>query len=204
MTQETYTENSAGTGGTLYAWNDGTHTANINFVGNYVFENFKLSNDGCGGTLIIDPPVNSTEKNDSFNFDALRSPVSNVPNISGNLDHLELEHTLQPGIDQLQSLFDNAAGGQPHDLSGHAEGIQTVSVQPVHQDGIHSRCVLPGASHTRTRKTKTARWRHRSRVYLLMASVYFSGMLASMAISGGLGNVGLSPRRHVLGFPIRH
>src|SRR5207302_4677936 len=56
LTQETYTDNSAGTGGTLTV-SDGTHTANIDFAGNYQLANFKFSGDDSGGTLIIDPPV---------------------------------------------------------------------------------------------------------------------------------------------------
>ena len=146
LTTETYTENSAGTGGTL-TLSDGTDTANINFAGNYVLANFTLSNDGSGGTLIIDPPVKSTGNDGSsdaqsfsFNFDALRGPTSNLPNTPGSFDHLELENALKSEIDQLQSLFHNAADGQPHDLFGHAEGIQTGGVQlshlNYHQDGI--------------------------------------------------------------------
>ena len=58
LTQETYTENSAGTSGTL-TLSDGTHTANVIFAGSYVLENFTLSNDGSGGILIIDGPAPS-------------------------------------------------------------------------------------------------------------------------------------------------
>ena len=38
---------------------DGIHSAALNFNGSYVLANFKLSNDGSGGTLIIDPPVSN-------------------------------------------------------------------------------------------------------------------------------------------------
>ena len=38
---------------------DGSHTATLNMIGNYVAGNFKLSNDGAGGTLVTDPPVSS-------------------------------------------------------------------------------------------------------------------------------------------------
>ncbi len=64
LTNETYTENSTGTGGTL-TLSDGTLTANINFAGNYVLQNFTFSNDGSGGTLIIDPPVISAGSQES-------------------------------------------------------------------------------------------------------------------------------------------
>jgi hypothetical protein len=64
LTTETYVENSDGTGGTLTV-SDGTQTANINFSGNYVLENFNFSSDGSGGTLVIDPPVNSALSQES-------------------------------------------------------------------------------------------------------------------------------------------
>jgi hypothetical protein len=57
---ETYTENSAGTGGTLTV-TDGSDTAQINFTGNYVLANFKFSADASGGTLIVDPPVTASQ-----------------------------------------------------------------------------------------------------------------------------------------------
>jgi hypothetical protein len=56
LTQETFTENSAGTGGTLTV-SDGTHTANIDLVGNFNIANFKFLSDPTGGTMVIDPPV---------------------------------------------------------------------------------------------------------------------------------------------------
>jgi hypothetical protein len=57
---ETYTENSAGTGGTLTVA-DGSNTAKINFTGNYVLANFKFSADASGGTLIRDPPITASQ-----------------------------------------------------------------------------------------------------------------------------------------------
>jgi hypothetical protein len=56
---DTYTENSAGTGGTLTI-SDGTNTANLNFTGNYTLANFKFSDDGSGGALITEIPANSS------------------------------------------------------------------------------------------------------------------------------------------------
>ena len=151
LMQQTYTENSDGTGGTL-TLSDGTHTANINFVGNYVLENFTLSSDGSGGTLIIDPPVESTQDQNglvggspadqdlSFNFDALLGQTSNLPTATGNFAHIELENALNSENDQLQSLLHDAAGGQPHDLFGQADALHAGGVQlnqlNYHQDGI--------------------------------------------------------------------
>jgi hypothetical protein len=39
---------------------DGTRTANLTLSGTYSLGNFMLSNDGQGGTLVIDPPVSQT------------------------------------------------------------------------------------------------------------------------------------------------
>jgi len=81
---ETYTENSARTGGTLTI-TDGTNTANINFTGNYVLNNFKFSADGSGGTLIIDPPLtegqNTTETQNAL--------ISNQTGVLSNAACLE-------------------------------------------------------------------------------------------------------------------
>ncbi|WP_426442221.1 hypothetical protein [Bradyrhizobium genosp. P] len=38
---------------------DGTHTANIVFIGNYTLANFSFETDGSSGTLVTDPPVGS-------------------------------------------------------------------------------------------------------------------------------------------------
>jgi autotransporter passenger strand-loop-strand repeat protein len=38
---------------------DGTHTANLTLLGQYSAGNFRLSSDGFGGTMIIDPAVGS-------------------------------------------------------------------------------------------------------------------------------------------------
>src|SRR5262249_47883589 len=36
---------------------DGTHSATLNFNGSYVLANFKVADDGSGGTIVYDPPV---------------------------------------------------------------------------------------------------------------------------------------------------
>jgi hypothetical protein len=38
---------------------DGTHTARLAMLGSYVAASFHLANDGNGGTLVFDPPVDS-------------------------------------------------------------------------------------------------------------------------------------------------
>ena len=47
------------TGGTLTV-TDGTHTANIALVGNYLSSNWDLSSDGNGGTIVVDPVSTNT------------------------------------------------------------------------------------------------------------------------------------------------
>jgi hypothetical protein len=44
------------TGGTLMV-SDGTHTANIALLGNYMASTFTVSSDGHGGTFVVDPAV---------------------------------------------------------------------------------------------------------------------------------------------------
>ncbi|HET7885165.1 MAG TPA: hypothetical protein VFL62_02955, partial [Bradyrhizobium sp.] len=57
----TYTENSAGTGGTLTLHDaNGQVLDSINFTGNYQLANFTIEDDGTGGTLIVDPPVSTS------------------------------------------------------------------------------------------------------------------------------------------------
>jgi RTX calcium-binding nonapeptide repeat (4 copies) len=45
-------------GGTLTI-TDGTDTAKINLIGNYLNSSWTLSNDGNGGTIVVDPPLGS-------------------------------------------------------------------------------------------------------------------------------------------------
>src|SRR5262249_12696689 len=52
--------NADSNGGTL-TLSDGQHTTDLHFVGSYELANFKLSCDGYGGTLLIDPPVSAQQ-----------------------------------------------------------------------------------------------------------------------------------------------
>ena len=54
---QTPTFNGTASGGTLSITN-GTHTANIALLGNYMASTFVASSDGHGGTLVVDPPAN--------------------------------------------------------------------------------------------------------------------------------------------------
>jgi hypothetical protein len=46
------------TGGVLTV-SDGSHTANIALLGNYIASTFTVSSDGHGGTYVVDPPTTS-------------------------------------------------------------------------------------------------------------------------------------------------
>ena len=52
-------QNATSSGGTLHV-TDGTHTANIALLGNYMASTFVASSDGHGGTLVVDPPANQS------------------------------------------------------------------------------------------------------------------------------------------------
>jgi hypothetical protein len=47
-------------GGTLTV-TDGTDTAVIALLGQYVAANFKMGSNGAGGTLVTDPPVGGSD-----------------------------------------------------------------------------------------------------------------------------------------------
>ena len=46
----------SGTSGTLTV-TDGTHTAHLTLLGQYVAGQFHIASDGHGGTMVTDPPV---------------------------------------------------------------------------------------------------------------------------------------------------
>jgi hypothetical protein len=54
--------NATSAGGTLTV-SDGSHTANIALLGNYLASTFVASSDGHGGTNIIDPPASANSNN---------------------------------------------------------------------------------------------------------------------------------------------
>jgi hypothetical protein len=55
-------QNGTSSGGTLHV-TDGTHTANIALLGNYMASTFAASSDGHGGTLVVDPPAMASQNN---------------------------------------------------------------------------------------------------------------------------------------------
>jgi len=56
------------TGGVLTVTDAQSHTAHLSLVGDYTHSTFNLSNDGSGGTLVIDPPK------DGFDFGSVSAP----------------------------------------------------------------------------------------------------------------------------------
>jgi autotransporter passenger strand-loop-strand repeat protein len=59
VTHATWTQNSTSSG-TLRV-TDGTHTATITLLGQYVAGNFHVSSDKHGGTFVTDPPVSASQ-----------------------------------------------------------------------------------------------------------------------------------------------
>ncbi len=56
-TNANFTENAAGTAGTLTVSNNGGASASLLLFGDYTTANFALASDGHGGTLVTDPPA---------------------------------------------------------------------------------------------------------------------------------------------------
>lgn len=56
-----FVEAPSNTSGTLTV-SDGTHTAAILLLGQYLAANFTKQSDGNGGTLITDPPVSTNDQ----------------------------------------------------------------------------------------------------------------------------------------------
>ena len=55
---------------------DGTHTAQINFSGNYTLANFHFFSDGSGGTLVTDPPATGTSSGASSDQTKEKPPAT--------------------------------------------------------------------------------------------------------------------------------
>jgi hypothetical protein len=90
------------------------HTAYLSLIGDYTNSTFNLSNDGSGGTLVIDPPK------DSFDFAPV--PTPQTPSIAPAVMAARL------GSDGF--IFDQAAPVRdPH--SGAAEAFNAGWAKPV-------------------------------------------------------------------------
>src|SRR5262249_28333233 len=58
-TSATFTEAANNLSGTLSV-TDGSHTANLTLLGQYVTAQFHVQTDGAGGTIVTDPPIEGT------------------------------------------------------------------------------------------------------------------------------------------------
>jgi len=149
----TYTDNGNGTG-TLTLFNaNGQALDSLTFAGNYQLANFTIENDGSGHTLIVDPPVGTSNP-------ASGPVVANGPNqtLSGSgsgdafvfnfpaLGHAAIAN-FDPAADVLQfasSVFANAeaALNAAHD-DGHGNTIIAIDAE----DSITLNGVLKAQLH---------------------------------------------------------
>ena len=64
-TSASFTEAASNTSGTLTV-SDGTHSANITLLGQYVAGQFNVASDGHGGAVVTDPPLIAANDDKSF------------------------------------------------------------------------------------------------------------------------------------------
>jgi hypothetical protein len=65
-------------GGTLTI-SDGTNTAEINLIGNYLNSSWTVSKDGNGGTIVVDPPSDTGTSGTGLNLRPDGMTISTVP-----------------------------------------------------------------------------------------------------------------------------
>ena len=65
-----FSENTAGTGGTLTVTN-GTNSVQLKLAGNYTTSTWNLSKDGSGGTKVVDPPMSEPIASNSGGRDTI-------------------------------------------------------------------------------------------------------------------------------------
>ncbi|NEV00841.1 Ig-like domain-containing protein [Bradyrhizobium uaiense] len=109
------------TGGVLTVTDAQSHTAHLSLVGDYAHSTFNLSNDGSGGTLVIDPPKDGFDfgsvsasqptpvpqaptavrlAGDSFAFDRAGSSAS-----TSEFNLKPVNHQAMPQLDSLRSAL---------------------------------------------------------------------------------------------------
>ncbi len=71
---------SGNTAGGVLTVTDGSHSVELNLLGNYTTSTWALSRDGSGGTTVTDPPAHNSD-----DYDVLVGPVSGTGefNLSG-------------------------------------------------------------------------------------------------------------------------
>jgi hypothetical protein len=108
---------------------DGTHSATLNFQGSYVAANFKLADDGHGGTIVYDPPVPGPSKGgtaqvsadpggDTFVFHPQLGLLAGSQPTGGTPAHNEHADLAEPAFVAAYDAHQQITFGElPHDVS---------------------------------------------------------------------------------------
>ena len=155
LNKTTYTDHGNGTG-TLTLYNaSGQALDSINFDGNYQLANFTIENDGDGGTLIVDPPVNTggqtpggTTVASHQNSTGTAGTDGFVFNFAGHnhaptTDFHPGPENFQPGDPMLTNLH-TASNGAPDQGQGHSnipgggDGHDHVGLSPFAKAHLHA------------------------------------------------------------------
>jgi hypothetical protein len=134
-----YTPNSGSTGGTLTV-SDGTHIANLSFIGQYTQSSFAAASDGNGGTLLTDPPTPVTIA-DGTTFE-ISSPTADAVTFGGSTGTLQL--------DQSQSFTGTVAGfggGDEIDLEDITFGANTTLAYAANSGNSGGTLTVSDGSH---------------------------------------------------------
>ncbi len=106
----------------VLAVSDGTHTADIHFLGSYQLGNFKFADDGHGGSIVYDPPIADPSSADPSSADADAGATAGgadtfafEPDLAHNLageakmlaDAGQIDHTFFSGL--LDDLYHDTA-----------------------------------------------------------------------------------------------
>ncbi len=144
MDKTSYTQNGNGTGTlTLYDTN-GDALDHITFDGNYQLANFTIESDGDGGTLIVDPPVNTNGATPSHTAAPTDSFVFNFAglNHAATIDFHPDHDMFQPGGPMLTNLHtaSNAASDQGTLVEGEGHdhiGLSAFAKAHLHAADFH-------------------------------------------------------------------
>jgi Ca2+-binding RTX toxin-like protein len=137
-------------GGMLTVVDAQNHTARLSLVGDYTHSTFNLSNDGSGGTLVIDPPKDQSDlgsvstpqpasvphapaagpiAGDSFTFERFGSSASGADFSFESVNH--------PAMPQLDSLLGSARPATDHVELSHSAISADVHLPEFHNFMLH-------------------------------------------------------------------
>ena len=150
LNKTTYTDHGNGTG-TLTLYNaSGQALDSINFDGNYQLANFTIESDGDGGTLIVDPPVNTsvqapanTTVASKENSTGTDGPDGFVFNFAGHHHapttdfHPDLEN-FQPGGSMLTNLHTGSNVPPDQGTSAGGDGHDHIGLSPFAKAHLHA------------------------------------------------------------------